>query len=108
MNWKKQLAAGRGHAVTLKESDGISYRNEKMLLSSVKGLSEAKPSCPSQYFAFKQLLIPLDIPRFWNGTAWPLPDRLLLFKTASASRRYYKAQMPPNQMADLLPRDLFQ
>ena len=77
--------------MTLKESDGISYRNEKMLLSSVRGLSEAKPSCPSQCFAFKQLLIPLDIPRFWNGTAWPLPDRLLLFKTASASRRYYKA-----------------
>ena len=28
MNWKKQPAAGRGFAVTLKESDGISYRDE--------------------------------------------------------------------------------
>ena len=28
MNWKKQPAAGRGFAVTLKESDGISYWDE--------------------------------------------------------------------------------
>ena len=73
MNWKKQSAAGRGRAVTLKESDGISYRVEEMLLSSVRGLSEAKLSCSSHCFAFKQLLSSLDIPRFRNGTAKPLP-----------------------------------
>ena len=28
MKWKKQSAAGRGLAVTLKESDGISCRDE--------------------------------------------------------------------------------
>ncbi len=40
MNLKKQSAAGRDPAVTLKESDGISYRDEEMLLSRVRRLSE--------------------------------------------------------------------
>ena len=59
--------------MTLKESDGISYRDEELLLSSVRELSEAKPSCSLHCFAFKQRLSPLDIPRFRNGTAEPLP-----------------------------------
>ena len=59
--------------MTLRESDGISCRGEAMLLSSVRELSEAKPSCPLHCFVFKQLLSPLDIPGFQNGTAKPLP-----------------------------------
>ncbi len=40
MNLKKQSKAGRGCAVTLKESDGKSYWAEEMLLSRVRRLSE--------------------------------------------------------------------
>ena len=59
---EETVSGGRGLAVTLKESDVISYRGEELLLSSVRGLSEAKPSCVSHCFAFKQYLSPLDIP----------------------------------------------
>ena len=38
--WKKQSAAGERLRCDLKESDGISYRDEQMLLSSVRRLSE--------------------------------------------------------------------
>ena len=61
--------------MTLKESGGISYRDEELLLSRVRGLSEAKPSCSSHGFALKQRFSPLDIPGFLTGTARPLPDR---------------------------------
>lgn len=56
------VSSGERLAVTLKESDGISYRDGKMLLSRVGGLFEAKLSCPSHGFVFKQLLRLLDIP----------------------------------------------
>ena len=59
--------------MTLKESDGIFYRDGELLLSRVRGLSEAKPSCPAHGFVLKQRLSLLDIPRFLTGTAKPLP-----------------------------------
>ena len=71
---EETVSGRRGLAVTLKESDVISYRGEELLLSSVRGLSEAKPSSVSHCFALKQYLSPLDIPRFRNGTANPLAD----------------------------------
>ena len=91
MNLKKQSAAGREGAVTLEESDRISCRGEAMLLSSVRELSEAKPSCSLHCFAFKQRLSPLDIPRFRNGTAKPLHATdfvsIILFPLPDAFRK---------------------
>ena len=37
---EEAVSGGEEGAVTLKESDGISYRDEEMLLSSVRRLSE--------------------------------------------------------------------
>ncbi len=99
MNLKKQSAVGRDPAVTLEESDRISCRGEAMLLSSVRELSEAKPSCSLHCFAFKQRLSPLDIPRFRNGTAEPLPatDCVSIMFFSASGRCYEKMFL--NEMA---------
>ena len=85
--------------MTLEESDGISCRDEELLSSRVRRLSEAEPSCSSHDFALKQRLSPLDIPRFRNGTAKPLPATGCVLNFPAASGRFHK-EMFPNLMAE--------